>query len=290
MQGRARELWRLLEPIHGVLYFSPEAKARFEDIGLKGYWMGYFASRSAPMGPVGPEVVLATFYVFHESLVFRALPDAWRLASPEAVLDARLALARDTLRGALGDDADGGDVARAAETAVAIVRAAPLAGRPFGAAHVGMPLPDEPLLQLWWAATALRELRWDGHLAALVAHDVGPAEAMWLAAANGDMGPDGAALLQAFRGWPDDEWEAARERVVARGWLDADAQFTAEGRAAKQQVEDQTDRAALGPYAALADDDLDALATSLRPLVRQIARSGALPWPNPIGLDPSTVA
>jgi helix-turn-helix protein len=286
--GRARKLWRLLEPIHGLLYFSPEARARFEAVGLKGWWMGYFASRGAAMGPVGPGVVLATFYVFHRSLVHRAIPDAWQLSSPEAVLDARTALAGDTLRGALGELADGGEVARAAAVATRIAQGAPLAGRPFGAAHAALPQPDEPLLALWWAATVLREHRWDGHLAALVAADVGPAEAMWLAAAHGDLGPDGASLLQASRGWPDDEWDAAALNLVARGCLDAQRRLTSEGHAVKQLVEDQTDRAAALAYVGFADDELDALAADLRPLVRQIARSGALPYPNPIGLDPST--
>ena len=52
---RARQLWQLLEPVHGVVYFAPDAQARFEEIGLKGFWMGYFAlpvprrsDRSAP--------------------------------------------------------------------------------------------------------------------------------------------------------------------------------------------------------------------------------------------------
>jgi helix-turn-helix protein len=289
LRGRARELWRLLEPIHGLLYFSPDAKARFEAAGLKGYWMGYFASRAAAMGPVGPEVVEATFYVFHPSLVHRAIPDAWSLASPEAVREARYALADSTLRGALGDLADGDDVARAAEVSTRLARSAPLAGRPFGAAHVATPLPDEPLLRLWWAATVLREHRWDGHLAALVAADVDPAAAMLLAAARGDMGDGGSSLLQAFRGWPDDEWAAATEQVVARGWVDGTGRLTSAGEAVKQTVEDQTDRSAAGAYAGVGDDELDALGASLRPLIRQIARSGALPWPNPIGLDPSTV-
>jgi len=51
--------------------------------------MGYFASRSAPMGAVGPQVVTATFYNFNPELVARHIPRAWSLATPAAVLAAR---------------------------------------------------------------------------------------------------------------------------------------------------------------------------------------------------------
>jgi Helix-turn-helix family len=55
-----RAMWKVLEPYHAMIYFSPEARAAYSEAGLKGYWMGYFASRSAALGPVGPEVVAGT--------------------------------------------------------------------------------------------------------------------------------------------------------------------------------------------------------------------------------------
>ena len=55
--GHARRLWRLLEPYHAATYFAPEARQAFKDAGLRGFWMGYFAGRAAPMGAVGPGVV-----------------------------------------------------------------------------------------------------------------------------------------------------------------------------------------------------------------------------------------
>ena len=80
----ARALWRRYEPYHAVVYFAPEGREQYSAAGLKGGWMGYFASRSAAMGPVPAEVVTATFYVFHPGMVARAIPDAWRLSSPVA--------------------------------------------------------------------------------------------------------------------------------------------------------------------------------------------------------------
>jgi hypothetical protein len=286
---RARELWRLFEPVHAVVYFAPdEARQQFGTIGLKGFWMSYFASRAAPLGRVGPDVVQALFYVFHPAMVARALPDAWRLSSPEAVLAVRSALAEATLRRTLGDLASTAEAAIAAELAAAIAQGAPLAGRPLGAAHAALPLPPptDPLARLWWAATVLREHRFDGHVAALVTAGVDPCSALVLAAASGAVGPEGAAILQSTRKWPDQDWAEATERLAAWGWLDGAGGPTAEGRAAHRSIEDATDRAAAVAYTGVARDDLDTLARALRPLVAHIAGTDAVPYPNPIGLDP----
>jgi hypothetical protein len=284
---RARQMWRLLEPVHAVVYFAHDARDRFEAVGLKRFWMGYFASRSAPLGPVGPELVQALFYVFHPAMVARALPDAWRYSTPEQVLAARSSLADSTLHRALGELADGPEVATAADLASRIASAAPLAGRPLGAAHAALPRPadDDHLGRLWWAATVLREHRFDGHVAALLSAGIDPCESLILAAATGAAGGEGASLLQATRKWPNDEWSAATERLKRRGWLDGVA-LTEAGHVAHQEVEDATDRAASTAYAAFSDKDLDSLATALQPLVARIAQTGALPFPNPVGLDP----
>ena len=47
-------MWGLLEPIHVVTYFAPEARATADALGMRGFWMGYAAQRSAPLGAVGP--------------------------------------------------------------------------------------------------------------------------------------------------------------------------------------------------------------------------------------------
>jgi hypothetical protein len=286
---RARRLWQLLEPVHAAVYFAPEAKARFEDIGLKGFWMGYFASRAAALGPVGPEVVQALFYVFSPAMVSRALPDAWQLSTPEAVLSARSELAHDSLRAALGDLADGDEVRTAAEIAVPIAQAAPPAGRPLAAAHAALPVPpdDQPLLQLWWAATVLREHRGDGHMATLLLGEIDPCAALVLAAAGGAAGPQGAEVLRNSRRWTEDEWRAATERLVLQGLVDESGGLTDDGRGARVTIEVTTDRAAAVAYTPWDDAELDRLTTALRTLVSRIVTSGAIPFPNPVGLDPS---
>src|SRR5712692_11211817 len=86
---RARDSWKTLEPYHAMIYFAPEARTAFTALGLKGYWMGYFASRSAPMGAVSANLVTATFYNFHPRMVARSIPNAWSLTTPERSLAAR---------------------------------------------------------------------------------------------------------------------------------------------------------------------------------------------------------
>src|SRR5579859_5963302 len=89
----ARRAWTLFEPIHAIVYFAPEAPEHYKAVGMRGGWMGYFASRSAPMGAVTPGVVTAVFYSFQPAMVERAIPDAWRYSSPEQALAARTAIA-----------------------------------------------------------------------------------------------------------------------------------------------------------------------------------------------------
>ena len=41
----ARKTWRTLEPLHGMVYFVPEAAEAYGRLGITGQ-AGYFASRS----------------------------------------------------------------------------------------------------------------------------------------------------------------------------------------------------------------------------------------------------
>ena len=110
----ARHMWRALETLHMTVYFAPEPRDAYRRVGLRGGWMGYFASRSAAMGPVPAEVVMATFYNFHPRMVRRAIPDAWGFAPPERVLAARFEGADAALRRLLGGWVEGPEVEEAA--------------------------------------------------------------------------------------------------------------------------------------------------------------------------------
>jgi len=277
----ARTLWHLLEPVHAVSYFAPEAAEEFVAAGLKGFWMGYFAGRAAPMGAVGAAVVDATFFNFAPARVARAVPDAWSLATPGRVLDARSAGATRALARILGPDGLGDGPSRAGALVRTAVDGLTVAGRPLGAANAALPWPDEPLAGLWHAATVVREHRGDGHVAALVAAGLDGRQALVSMAATGVVP---RPLLQQARGWDDAAWESAVDALVQRGWLHPDGTPTPDGTAARADIEDRTDRLAAEPWERLGAVAVDELRTLLVPLARAVAAAGVVPVPNPIGL------
>jgi len=161
-----RRLGILVESIHAVVYFAPEPKAAYAELGLRGYWRGYFASRAAPLGAAGPELVAALFGGFAPAMVGRAVPQVWSVASPPQVQAARMAGATAALGRLLGPHRLPA-VAAAAELTHRCVQILPLPGRPMAAAQAALPRPDDPLAALWHDCTVLREHRGDGHLAAV---------------------------------------------------------------------------------------------------------------------------
>jgi hypothetical protein len=276
----SRRLWALGEPYHARIYFSDESRRTVADLGLGGFWNGYFAFRAAPLGPVGPEVVTAVFYNFAPAFVARRVPAVWGLASPDAVLDGRLAAVDAALRRVLGSDWPSSAMAReAAELARAAAAAVDVAGRPLAAANTAVAVPDEPHLALWQALTTLREHRGEGHNAALLSRNVGGVNAHVLAAAAGRTARD---WLMKARGWDDDAWARAVDELTARGWLDG-GELSAEGRDAVAAIEADTDRLARGPWHELGQARCDRLAELLAPIRRAVVAAGDWPEKNPIG-------
>ncbi|WP_344769660.1 SCO6745 family protein [Aeromicrobium panaciterrae] len=269
------KFWRSVEVLHDVVYFAPDAKARYEALGLKGYWMGYFASRSAPMGTPPPEMVIATFHGFAPRMVQRALPDAWSLASRDDILTARLDLARDTL--APATEAEGADTARVARELAAIVSGFNLAGKPLAAAHAALERPTDDTGLLWWAASAIREYRGDCHIAVLTAAGLDGVSANTLAVAAGLT----AVEQRNMRGWTEDEWAAGYAQLASRGWVDADGTITESGRSARQQIEDATDRVCAAGMDREATGRAITVEEGLRTLARAVLKSGVVSFPNP---------
>jgi hypothetical protein len=259
---RARKCWRTLEPYHGFVYFAPEAAEEYSALGVEGR-TGYFLSRSAAMGRVSAPTVVATFYNFNPSLVLHAMDGVPDGIDTAAVTDARYRAVDRVLRERMGDAVTSPEMTRAADligraTTGLVARSV---GRPLAAAHAGLPVPDEDHLRLWWAITALREYRGDGHLVALVDAELSGLEALVVHAASGEVGAD---VLKATRAWPDTDWDLAVDGLVQRGLLEPDGTFTAAGAELRQQIEDRTDRLAAPAWAGLTDDE----AAELRDLVR----------------------
>jgi hypothetical protein len=270
----ARKTFRTLEPIHGLIYFAPEAAEEYAALGVTGR-SGYFASRSAPMGAVSAELVIATFFNFDPGLVRHAMNGVWDIVTPAALLEARLRGAGAALRRAAGDLAAGPDVEEAAGIARTAAEAASahLSGKPLFAGHTTLAWPEDPLLVLWHAQSLLREFRGDIHIAAMTAEGIDGCEALVTHAATGEIS---RAVLQTSRSWSDEGWDAAVASLQAKGHLDADGAFTDKGRASRQWVEDQTDRGALVAYEAIGEDACDRLRTLCRPIAKAIVANGGL--------------
>ncbi len=280
-------MWRVFDTLHAVTYFAPEADEEFRASGLKGFWMGYFAGRSAPMGAVEPAVATATFFNFAPRMAARALPDAWGFASPARVLEARLAGIDRAFGRIFGSDGGGPQMAAAAVIARRAAESVTVVGRPLAAANAALPWPTDPMLALWQATTVLREHRGDGHVVALVDAGLNGLEAHISFVGAGGVS---RGVLQPARGWSDEEWEDAERAMVARGWLDEEdpGKLTPDGAAARQQIEDATDRMAIEPWRKIGDEATDELRGLLKPMAARIAGLGLIPVPNPIGLRQET--
>ena len=263
-----RRLGSLTEALHAVVYFAPEPQEQCAALGLRGYWRGYFAGRTAALGRASADVATAVLGGFAPQMVARATPSVWELTTPELVVDARTEGARAALHRLL----DGTDVSPAADSLTPLLAALPLPGRPLAAAHRALPVPQDPLGMLWHCCTVLREHRGDGHLAAVATAGLEWPQPHLLRASFGDLD----ARQQDHRGWSDDAWSAARDELGRRGLLG-----TAAGRDLVEQVEVTTDELAAPAYR---DVDVDALVALLGPLAARAAT--ALPFPNAMGLRP----
>ncbi|MGI5351184.1 SCO6745 family protein [Streptomyces sp. CA-250714] len=278
----ARQTWHQLEPGYASVYFAPEVAAQAAALGYDttARWPAYFALRAAPLGAATAQLVTATFYSFSPRAVAEHVPGIWRTASPEAVLEARMRGVDATLRAILGDRIGDPGLAEAAELARTAAEAADLAGRPLAAANAALDWPQEPHLVLWQAANVLREHRGDGHLVALQAAGLDGCEALVSFAGIG------AAPVANFasRGWSEQEWAAARTRLVERGLLDAEGTATERGRELRDEVERTTDELAAAPYRVLGEDGCARLAELNRPAFMAVIESGLLPAQSTLGI------
>ncbi|RFU87893.1 hypothetical protein DY218_04710 [Streptomyces triticagri] len=281
-RARVRQMWHLLEPLHAVLYYAPEA---FDEAATLGFdveerWPSYFAWRAAPLGALGAQRVTSAFYSFSPHMVAQHIPKAWTVARPERILDSRLTAVDRTYRALFGKHIEAPALTEAAQLARTAAESADTAGRPLAAANAVLPWPKSPHLIFWQAATILREQRGDGHLAALLAARLDPVESLVSFAAIG------AAPAERFesRGWSSAEWTSARERLTARGLLDPSGVATDDGHRLRDEVEHRTDILAAGPWTALGPDRTARLADLLGDFWLTVITSGLLPSENTLGI------
>lgn len=271
----ARRLRDLVEPLAAAVYFAPEAQQRYEALGLN-YFEGYFCSRSASLGAAPWRVVSAAFAAFKPAIVERAVSGGWDKTAPDALLEARLAGARDQYARMIGqlDDATAGAMVQAADVLLELTDGIDMSGRALFAGLAGLPVPDpdDPFGRLWRAADRVREHRGDGHIAAWISH-VDATEITVLTELWWGIEPGSYVWT---RGWDGDEVAAARERLADRGLLDADGALTDAGRDLREQIERATDDAERVVLDRLGDR-VDALFAQLRPWSRALVGEGGYP-------------
>jgi hypothetical protein len=250
-----------------------------DDLGYRGFWTGYFAARSAPLGQVAPEVVTALFYNFAPARVAKALPAAWDIAGPQVVLRAREGSAVAALRryGVTDDE----NISAAAQLACNAVRQASMDGRPLFAANLALPWPTYPVATLWHATTLLREYRGDGHIAALVAAGISGRESNVLQSAAGAVPQE---YIKRTRHYDDAEWRACEHSLTSRGLLTDAGSLTPAGRDLKEHVETTTDTLTLRAFDALSDAEVEALLHALTPIARTVIAGGDMPAVTPMTL------
>jgi hypothetical protein len=216
--------------------------------------------------------VSGVFAAFKPSVVERAMAGVHAKTDPQALLEARLAGARDQIVRMAGAPTD--DFLVAADLLLEVTDGLDGSGRALYSALAGLPVPgrDDPAGRLWRAADLVREHRGDGHIAAWLPH-FDSAEVTVLTEPWWGIEPGSYAWT---RGWDADDIASARARLVDRGLLDEEAGITEAGRALREQVEDTTDLAAREVIVRLGDR-IGELFTMLDPLSKAMLGQDGYP-------------
>ena len=228
----------------------------------------------------------AAFYNFHPGMVARTVPGCWDVVAPETLCRVRAIAAAEALSEVCRVEARS-DLVAVLPLLRRTVAACGGDGRVMAGANrslwpvIAPALGTAGLGEAWQACTTLREHRGDGHTAALVVKGVSGLHAHLLAVGTKAIP---AEVLRENRGWSEEAWETALAALRDRGLLHGDGRATDAGRTLHGAVEDLTDRLAEPAYAALSDGAVSDLYGALAACAGDIAASGVLPFPNPIGL------
>lgn len=285
LSAKARALGGALEPFVGQVYFSPECHANYVALGfapspgdMNGVAMpemiSYFTSRGSLMGRVPGELVAAAFAVFKPAVVVPAVTAGWAITDAVTVCAARRDGAIAQLERILGA-APGGvrKIRPILERAVSVLRPE---GRPLFAGTLSQDVPDSDLGACWHFGDMLREFRGDSHTAAWIAAGLDATEIGLLTELYWGL------PLKSYsrtRGWSEDDYSSAIERLESRGLL-ANGDFTPAGRALREQVEVNTDDQ-MRPALTAIGPDFDQLIDILGPWSRAVQQMKGYPASGP---------
>jgi hypothetical protein len=265
--------WMLpvLGVLHSPVYGARELRSRLVDEGIPSLMAAYLAHRAAPLGPVGPEVVAATFYGFSPTAIAEHFPESWDRVSPRRTLEITFEIMAELLEGLFRGRED--EVRELAGLLTAAAAEHQTAGRPLAAAWSGVAATGTPLLDLWLATCVIRESRGDGHIALLVVEDIGPLESHLVT--HGDA-PERRRSLEVMRGWTGAEIDAAVERLQERGLLDEERKRTDAARTLRADIERRTDVLSAAPWAAVGPAAVDRIGDIALALLPPVIASGTL--------------
>lgn len=233
-----RAMWEAVERYHQLCDWAPEVREEAEKVGLKGFFMNYFATRVAPLGALSAEAVRSLAFYYSPRRVQRAIPDAWEYASPEEVLRARYLAMDGALTRELGEAAGSEHVAEAVQLVRHVVDGADGMGRALYAGWKGLSWPKEPHLALWHGCTLLREHRSGSHLIALAMEGLNGCEAVVSQVAVGEAPHE---WIRGEAGWDASEHEEAVRTLRLRGWLDSRGLATDACSEGRHRIEQTTD-------------------------------------------------
>lgn len=220
----------------GWIYWDPVAIDNYAALGVEDGLGYYVASRAAPLGGAGNDVVAATFYSINPVFIGMALDLCREATTFEQAAAARDAAVVRGLREYVPEICD--DLAAFAEPMWAVADALPSSGRVLFAAHRQWPRPDDPLLSAWLAVNCIREWRGDTHWGLQVAEDLDGPMAGILDNAWRHYESD---WIPRSRGTDDAALTAAHAELERRG-LAVDGVVNDEGVRYRQDLEDRLDR------------------------------------------------
>ncbi len=274
-----RRLGGALEPVIGQIYFAPEAHDGYVALGFEPSvhragdvqlpdGPAYFTSRGSVMGQVSGQVIASAFAVFNPDVVVPCVDFGWTLTDADTICTARDAGALGQLERILSSAPAGRQ--RVEELLRRATEEIALEGRPLAAGITRLVDPDHPLGVIWRRGDLLREFRGDSHTAAWISAGFDAVEIGLLTELFWRLPPRSYART---RGWTDEHFDAASERLRSRGLIDASGSFTAAGRAAREAIERVTDEQ-MEPVMRRLGNDADELIALLEPWGRDIRSAG----------------
>lgn len=268
----ARRLRDAIEPIATIGWWARAAGDEFVAADLD-FFGGYVWGRAASLGAdADVSVVVSAFGVFDAGLLGAVLDAAKPVASHEVVLSGRERGAAAGLAAATAS-IDTELVASTAGRLRSAMDDVDGTARPLFSGLRALSAPTDPHGALWRAAEMFREHRGDGHLAACVAAGLDQVEMnvfteLWLGYPAGE--------YSGTRGFSPERIQAAVKSLAKNGWLDETGALTADGRAAREQIEHATDVSQQQVMAAL-DDDATALIVELSTIGAAVVDAHAAP-------------